>query len=182
MSDKQVPSKQEPLVGLRKQINQIDERIILQLERIQQVGGESKLGDEPNTTLIKGFIAGIPHESDRIIKDDLIAELITCVISCCCLQQCQRLYLQVKGEIVKLIKLVNQRMRMTIGIGEIKRLYGLSIENRQREEEIIDRMTWHGIDEGLDLGLVENVWRILIKHSKQEQQRQLELCQRCEER
>jgi chorismate mutase-like protein len=71
----------------------------------------------------------------------------------------------------ELLKLIARRLRSSVGIGQIKASQSLPMESPSREAELIAEAREDAETMGLDPDYVEDLMRVILKHSKQAQER-----------
>jgi len=72
----------------------------------------------------------------------------------------------------KIIRLIGQRQRVVLEIGKIKRQLGLPIIDSQRDKEVFKKIKFIAGKEKIDFQIIEEIFRILIKHAKKIQKKQ----------
>ena len=73
----------------------------------------------------------------------------------------------------ELLELVARRARAAKQIGAVKRAQALPIEDREREQALVQRMRTAAEMQHLDPDSVEAVWKILLQHAKDIQSEEL---------
>jgi 3-deoxy-7-phosphoheptulonate synthase len=71
----------------------------------------------------------------------------------------------------ELLQLIARRLRSSVGIGQIKASQSLAMESPNREAELIAEARQDATAIGLDPEYVEDLMRLILKHSKAAQQR-----------
>jgi 3-deoxy-7-phosphoheptulonate synthase len=71
----------------------------------------------------------------------------------------------------ELLKLIARRLNSSVGIGQIKASRGLPMESPSREAELIDEARVDAEAIGLDPDYIEDIMRVVLKHSKAAQQK-----------
>lgn len=70
----------------------------------------------------------------------------------------------------QIIQAIGERMYLSREIGQVKRAGRMDIEVKDVEEAVLSRAKSLGQESGLDEEFIENLFRLLIEHSKKEQQ------------
>lgn len=65
----------------------------------------------------------------------------------------------------KLLELIIQRLDLVKQIGEIKKQNSLPVKNKQREQQLLDRLTKQAAQENIEPDIVKKIWKVLIEIS-----------------